>query len=34
LEKNVTIKMDIKNTIEQIGAIKAEITNILDWKNF
>jgi len=34
LEKNVTNNMDIKNTVEQIGAIKAELTNILNRKNF
>ena len=34
LEKNVTTNMDIENTVEQIGAIKVEITNILKRENF
>ncbi len=34
LEKNVTNNTDTKNIVEQIGAIKVEITNILNERIF
>jgi len=33
LEENVKKNMDTKNIVEQIGAVKAEITNILNREN-